>query len=142
MFCSRTTARGREGVFHRGIQEGWGHNGKLFRLFTDYLSTFSIKSNQFVSQFQTLILKFKPIKKDAPSPSNNLPRQEDEEEDEPSTTPYIPAIIPGVTKIFNGLLTGNLNDIFHGPAAYNAHLYDSKSLTCPNFYLTYPVHIL
>jgi len=63
-----------------------------------------------------LILKFKEVVATPPTvPDSRRPRQEEEDEDEvPSTTPFIPAIIPGITKIFNGILTGNLNEIFHG----------------------------
>lgn len=53
-------------------------------------------------------------RKSNPEPKWQGRQEEDEDDDGPSTTPYIPMIIPGLTKIFNGIVTGNLNEIFHG----------------------------
>ncbi|ODM96561.1 hypothetical protein Ocin01_10128 [Orchesella cincta] len=80
---------------------------------------FKVEGYQKDGDTQTIVLKIVPTNfVERATVLHRKPRQEEEDggdDDVASTTPFIPAIIPGLTKIFTGLLTGNLNDIIHAP---------------------------
>ncbi|CAL8126928.1 unnamed protein product [Orchesella dallaii] len=82
---------------------------------------FIVEGYQRDGETQTIVLRIRPNNAKEVPALNRKARQfgfEEEEEEVPSTTPYIPAVIPGLTKIFTGLLTGNLNEIFHGSTSF------------------------
>jgi len=88
---------------------------------------YRIEAYQKDGDTTTLILKIKGVEQPqiVPKVAPKLQLDEDEDEVVPSSTPFIPQIIPGLTKIFNGIVTGNLNEIFHGSTSFapNANQY-------------------
>jgi len=80
---------------------------------------FNLEAYQKDGDTHTLVLRIQPKVQNL-----RQARQEDEDDDDstsppvPATTPFIPAVIPALTQIFQGILTGNLNEIFHGSTAF------------------------